>query len=42
MRFEGLFDGKELLATAVWKKERWYWTIEQKFRFKGKPLPSAQ
>jgi hypothetical protein len=39
MRFEGVFDGNELVATAVWIKRRWYWTIEQKFRFKGRPLP---
>jgi hypothetical protein len=42
MQFQGVFDGKELLATAVWKKVRWYWTVEQRFRFKGKPLRSTQ
>ncbi|MDX1483239.1 MAG: hypothetical protein R3229_02055 [Alphaproteobacteria bacterium] len=37
MRYEGTFDGKELTAVAYWKKERWYWTIERTYRFKGRP-----
>lgn len=42
MRFEGVFDGNELTATAVWSKSRWYWTIEQRFQFKGRQMKSAQ
>lgn len=38
MRFEGVFDGKEMHATAHWIKERWYWTVEQTFRFTGHPV----
>jgi len=37
MHFEGLFDGREMHATAVWRRERWYWTLEQTFRFTGRP-----
>jgi len=33
IRFEGVFDGQRMRATAVWTKERWYWTLEQTFRF---------
>ena len=42
MRFEGVFDGKEMLATAIWTKKRWYWTIEQKFHFRGRPAGPAR
>jgi len=35
IRFDGVYDGEELHATAVWTKERWYWTVEQKFVFTG-------
>ena len=35
IRFEGVTDGKQMSATALWTKERWYWTIEQKLHFKG-------
>lgn len=38
MRFEGAYDGKKLQATALWTKERWYWTIERKFEFTGYPV----
>jgi hypothetical protein len=38
IRFEGVFDGREMLATAVWTKKRWYWTIEQRLRFTGRPI----
>jgi hypothetical protein len=41
MRFEGTYDGGTLEATASWTKERWYWTIEQTFRFSGRPVPRA-
>lgn len=42
MRFEGTYDGKKLQATALWTKKRWYWTIEQKFHFTGRPVPLAE
>ena len=41
MRFEGIYDGETLQATALWTKERWYWTIEQKFQFTGRPISLA-
>jgi hypothetical protein len=37
MRYEGVFDGKELTVVGYWKKERWYWTIERIYRGKGRP-----
>ena len=39
MRYEGVFDGKELTVVGYWKKERWYWTIERIYRGKGRPEP---
>ena len=42
MKFEGIFDGKAMSATALWRKERWYWTIEQKLEFTGHPLGHAK
>jgi hypothetical protein len=42
IRFEGVFDGEEMLATALWTKERWYWTVEQDFRFAGRPSGQAE
>lgn len=39
IRFEGIYDGREVVATALWTKERWYWTVEQKFYFEGRPVP---
>ena len=41
MKFQGVFDGEAMSATALWTKERWYWTIEQKLRFTGRPLRHA-
>ena len=41
IRFEGVFDGRKLLANAVWTKERWYWTVEQQLRFTGHPAGQA-
>lgn len=38
MKFEGVFDGEAMSATALWTKTRWYWTIEQKFQFTGRLL----
>lgn len=38
IRFVGVFDGERVRATAVWHKERWYWTVEEKMRFTGRPL----
>lgn len=37
MRYEGMFDGKELTVVGYWKKERWYWTIARTYRGKGRP-----
>jgi len=40
MRYEGVFDGKEIKGTAYWKKVRWYWTSERQYIFQGKqPVP---
>lgn len=36
IRFDGVFDGKQMRATAQWTKERWYWTVEQTIRFTGR------
>jgi hypothetical protein len=41
MRYEGVFDGKELTVVGYWKKERWYWTIERTYRGKGRPKEKA-
>lgn len=38
IRFEGVFDGERMRATARWTKERWYWTVEQTLRFTGRAL----
>ena len=35
MRYEGIFDGKNLTVVGYWKKERWYWTIERTYRGHG-------
>ena len=35
MHYEGVFDGREMKARALWKKERWYRTIERTYVFKG-------
>jgi hypothetical protein len=37
MRYEGVFDGKELKVVGYWKKQRWYWTTERTYRGKGRP-----
>lgn len=42
MRYEGVFDGKEVKGSVKWKKERWYWTMERDYRFTGKPSTDAQ
>lgn len=42
MRYEGVFDGKELMVVAFWKKERWYWTVERTYRGKGRPEAHAR
>jgi hypothetical protein len=34
--YEGRVDGAGgLVADVRWRRERWYWTIEQEFRFEG-------
>ena len=38
MYYEGVFDGREMNARALWKKERWYRTIERTYVFKGRLL----
>jgi len=35
IRFEGVFNGRAMRASALWKKKRWYWTIEQTLLFEG-------
>lgn len=42
MEFRGVFDGNTLRADVHWKKERWYWTLEQRYRFTGKPIDAEQ
>lgn len=42
MKFRGVFDGERLRADVHWKKERWYWTLEQSYRFTGKPVDSSR
>ena len=42
MRYEGVFDGKELTVVGYWKKERWYWTVERTYRGKGRPETSSR
>lgn len=39
MHYEGTFDGRVIKGTAMWKKERWYWTIEREYQFMGRPSP---
>jgi hypothetical protein len=41
MRYEGVFDGKELTVVGYWKKERWYWTVERTYRGKGRLSSSS-
>ena len=36
MRYEGMYDGKELSVVGYWKKERWYWTVERTYRGNGR------
>lgn len=42
MRYEGVFDGKELKVVGYWKKERWYWTTERTYRGKGRPSTQSK
>jgi hypothetical protein len=42
IEFQGVFDGERMVATAVWIKERWYWTIEQELQFTGRPSDQAK
>lgn len=41
MWFRGVFDGERLRVDVHWKKERWYWTLEQRYRFTGRPVDHA-
>lgn len=36
MRYEGVFDGQQIKGKVMWKKERWYWTIQREYRFTGR------
>lgn len=36
LRYEGMYDGKELSIVGYWKKERWYWTVEVTYRGNGR------
>ena len=36
MYYEGVFDGREMKARALWKKKRWYRTIERTYVFEGR------
>lgn len=38
IRFDGVFDGGQLHARALWTKKRWYWTVEQRLLFTGRPV----
>jgi len=40
IRFDGVFDGEQLRARALWTKKRWYWTVEQRLVFTGRPAGS--
>lgn len=42
MHYEGVYDGKQMKATAKWTKERWYWTTERKYVFTGHPAGPAK
>jgi hypothetical protein len=33
--YSGVVYGNRLVATADWRKERWYWSIRRQFRFEG-------
>jgi len=42
IQFKGTFNGERLIAAAVWKKERWYWTLKQQIAFTGTPSRQAE
>lgn len=42
LHFEGVYDGKEMKVTGLWTKDRWYWTVEQKLRFTGRPVRQVE
>jgi hypothetical protein len=42
MRYEGVYNGRELTVVGYWKKERWYWTIERTYRGTGWPEESVE
>lgn len=42
LHFEGVYDGEEMQVTALWTKDRWYWTVEQKLRFTGRPVRQVE
>jgi len=42
LEFEGVFDGTTLDSTILWEKERWYWSLEQTYQFKGRPAATSE
>lgn len=36
MRYEGVFDGRQIKGSVLWTKERWYWTIQREYMFTGR------
>ncbi len=42
MRYEGVFDGQLIKGRVMWKKERWYWTIQREYRFTGRLAAPAK
>jgi len=40
IEWKGMVKGDRIEGTFTWTKERWYWTIEKEFWFKGKLVDS--
>lgn len=38
--WNGIVRGDEIEGTFTWTSERWYWTVEKEFSFKGKLIES--
>lgn len=41
IRFTGVFDGTRMHATARWRKDRWYWNVEQTLVFESAAFERA-
>lgn len=39
--YSGIVKDGEIMAEINWLKERWYWTIDKDFRFKGASVESS-